>query len=394
MPTIYSPSGISSLKSTAFTGYGTAWTQMCYALLRQGFKFVPYSKRESADIYFVFAPTQNFVKHLEEAQPGKNQLVVYMFDWETDSVPERWVKEINEHADIVVTSTPFFVDVYKKSGITKPVLVWQHGVNEKFLDYTQREYKKGDDFYFYHYNAGERRKGWFEIIEAFTQEFSTEKNVKLIAKNSCSGQSFLDFDRVLSKAHDIRNQVIRYEQVLPIDELKALGKKAHCFLFPAYGEGYAMPVNEMMATGIPCILTKAHRFLDLPENIFVPVKTKVEPGRRYYKGTNWWVPDIADLRKQMRWVYENYSQAVEIGNKGYDYQVKSENIDKLCEQFLQNLTEEIKKVKKIDIWLNSKSETKLSQKQAKSTQSVQSKKEKVKNTILTPRKKKATKQKT
>lgn len=328
-----------------YYGYGTAWKMMYTALENNKVQLNQYENSADSDI-FIFCPPQEFQQNIEKIEKIGNQKVIFMFAWECDGLAETWVEAINKYADIVAVSSPFLVNICKKNGIKKPVTAWQHGVNTKFDNYKKREYKKGDDFYFFTYNAGEQRKGWDFVLKAFDEEFGNEHNVKLIAKNNGKTcQSW--FDLTLARFNSNKKKdIIRYEEFMSFDGLIDLAHKSHCFLFPALGEGYALPVFEMMLTGLPCILTKAHRFADIPENTFLPVGTELKKGRKLYNVGNWWEPKIEDLKKQMRFVYENYSQASKIGKIGYQYAKEKEDTDIFTKDFLKFLTKNLVKHKK------------------------------------------------
>lgn len=336
-----------------YYGYGTAWTMMYKALENNQIQLDSQNNTQE-NIVFMFCPPHEFGNLFgrikDKLFPG--QKVIHFFDWECDNLAKQWVENINNYADISVCPTPFFKDIYKNAGIKNPILIWQHGVNKAFDKYKERKYTKGDDFYFFTYNAGEKRKGWDFILQAFFEEFENEHNVKLIAKNNnriCPGW----FDLSLSKFDsDKRKDIIRIQELMSFDELIKLAHKSHCFLFPALGEGYALPVVEMMLTGLPCILTKAHRFLDLPGNTYLPVETETKQGRRLYNVGNWWEPKIDSLKKQMRFIYENYKECKEIGLNSYNYVKEKEDTDIFTKEFLKELLKEIDKTETKTIKLN------------------------------------------
>lgn len=89
---------------------------------------------------------------------------------------------------------------------------------------------------------------------------------------------------------------------------------AHCYLQPSRGEGFGLQPLQALAQGLPTVLTAAHghdSFAHLGLGI------GATPARSAYfiygDAGDWWEPDFDELCDRMRWVYENYDQAVDEG---------------------------------------------------------------------------------
>lgn len=95
-------------------------------------------------------------------------------------------------------------------------------------------------------------------------------------------------------------------------------RACQAFVLPTAGEGWGCPPVQALACGLPVIVTdcmgpgetlKDDTGTPFPGVRFLPAKqepTKVQ--HEYYEESNWWVPDVKDLRTAMREVYENYQK--------------------------------------------------------------------------------------
>jgi glycosyltransferase involved in cell wall biosynthesis len=103
-----------------------------------------------------------------------------------------------------------------------------------------------------------------------------------------------------------------------------LYKSADCFVFPSKGEGYGLPPREAMATGLPVIMTEYGSLIERVDPctyypIPVIMMEKVDyPTKNLISLENedlgeWAVPDMYELRRMMRKVYNNKSEAKQRG---------------------------------------------------------------------------------
>lgn len=78
-------------------------------------------------------------------------------------------------------------------------------------------------------------------------------------------------------------------------------------MLPTRGEGWGLPIVEAMSMGLPTIATNfSGPTAYLNERTGYPVKYSLNPD-----GTA--EPDIADLRRQMRRVFQDRERAAEVG---------------------------------------------------------------------------------
>lgn len=274
----------------------------------------------------------------------QNRPKIIMFTmYETSKWPPRWIMDIEKYADAVFVPCNWNKEVLLSQGVTKPIHVIPLGYDDEHFKYYERPDQIKTPFNFLHYNAGNERKGYDVVCEAFLEEFGeTDDNVRLILK-SLPGYYHKNLNKYLG--HNKIPTPIYKE--MSRNELYEFSKGCHCFVFPSRGEGFGLTPIEMMATGMPTILTDGHAFKDYhkPEHSY---GVGWEPIKAVYRTHEWmdqgdWAnPSIQDTRKQMRHVFENWKEAKAKGKKAaqfvknnftYNSSIKAmrESINKLSE---------------------------------------------------------------
>jgi glycosyltransferase involved in cell wall biosynthesis len=89
---------------------------------------------------------------------------------------------------------------------------------------------------------------------------------------------------------------------------------AHCYLQPSRGEGFGLQPLQALAQGLPTILTAAHGH-DSFAHLGLGISATPAKSAYFIYGDagDWWEPDFDELCDHMRWVYENYEQALDQG---------------------------------------------------------------------------------
>lgn len=237
--------------------------------------------------------------------------------FESTKIPDSWLDYL-ESAEKILVPSQWCHDVFKKSGIETEVVPL--GYDDRVYTYIERENKRKakKEFVFLHYNAFNIRKGFVEVFQAFTKEFAPDEPVKLIFKTNLKSLPF-----PISPVRYPNIEVINgaYES----HELADLCGRSDAFVFPSRGEGFGMTPLEAMATGLPTIVPNAHGITEyFNANYMYEVKVGEMCDALYQRYKNedtgeMYVSDVADLRRQMRYVYEHQDQALEIGKKASEY---------------------------------------------------------------------------
>jgi glycosyltransferase involved in cell wall biosynthesis len=263
----------------------------------------------------------------------KYKIIYTMF--ESDKIPEDWYDYLHA-ADLVIVPSKWCQKTFKKSGVDS--IVVPLGYNDKVFKYVKRP--KRDTFTFLHYDAFNARKGHFEVLEAFDQEFDKvkEKHIKLILKTS---REIAPIPIVPSEYPNIK---VVYDKV-PEQELFKLCEQADAFLFPSRGEGFGITPLEAMATGLPAIVPNAHGISEyFNKNYMLGVRATEKCTAIYRRLTNVGYMrkcNVDDIRKQMRWCIEHPDEARALGTKASKY-VQKWTYSKTAEQ-LKKIFDDIKK---------------------------------------------------
>lgn len=244
------------------------------------------------------------------------RLLYTMF--ESDKIPEEW-PEYLEAADEVIVPSNWCADTFERAGVKRPTVV-PLGYNDRVFKPIERDLpmEAGRDFTFIHYNSFNIRKGFREVLEAFTQEFADNEPVKLILKTTFDHPPVPILKSVYPNIEVVTGKFSELE-------LWRLLGRADCMVYPSRGEGFGITPLEAMATGLPAIVPNAHgisEYFNADYMREVRVAEKCPAMYNRFKGVDvgqMVICDIGDLRKQMRWAYNHQSDARELGRKAQTY---------------------------------------------------------------------------
>lgn len=240
------------------------------------------------------------------------RLIYTMF--ESDKIPEDW-KELLLEADQVIVPSHWCKDVFAKAGVKSTVIPL--GYDDSIYTFYQRRKRK--TFTFLHYNAFNVRKGFLELFKAFTEEFDPKEDVELVLKTTSNNipsampinpRQYPNIKVITGKQND--------------QYMKELLQNADCFVFPSRGEGFGLTPIEAMATGLPAILPNAHGISEYFDKRYMyGVKCSPCPATySAYKNQDVGQMvqcDVADLKKQMRYVFEHQKEARDKGKLASKY---------------------------------------------------------------------------
>ncbi len=263
------------------------------------------------------------------------RLIYTMF--ESDEIPQDWPEYLMA-ADEVLVPSKWCSDVFKKSGINTTIVPL--GYNDRVFNYIHRDIpvEKSQPFTFIHYDSFNIRKGFFEVLEAFSQEFKKNEPVKLILKTV----------RPETPVPIVPSQYPNVEVVkgvLDEPELLELLSKSHCMVYPSRGEGFGITPLEAMATGIPAIVPNAHgitEYFNAQYMLEVNVKEKIPGLYKKFKNQptgEMVLCDIDHLKKQMRYAFNHQEEMRELGRQASDYvkrftyQRTAENLKSVIERW-------------------------------------------------------------
>jgi glycosyltransferase involved in cell wall biosynthesis/tetratricopeptide (TPR) repeat protein len=220
--------------------------------LRRHFRQKP---SESADVH---------VRHLyppDWSSPPSGHWVV-MQPWEFGSPPREWVATLTEWVDELWTPSAFVRDSFIRAGVpAELVQVVYPGVDTGLfrpgsppLPLTTRK-----RFRFLFVGGTIARKGFDLLLAAYVRTFRREDDVCLVVKDlgvsTCyRGQTMQE---EIARLQNIPNapEIEYLDHGLSAEEMARLYAACHCLVLPYRGEGFALPVVEAMACGLPVIVT-------------------------------------------------------------------------------------------------------------------------------------------
>jgi len=236
---------------------------------------------------------------------------------EVSGIPDSWVQCMNQQDEIWTTSE-FSKKVFKNSGVKTPIYNMGEGIDPNYFhpEIIPYRFRPKPDFAFVSNFAWGRRKGSDIIFKAFQDEFGPKEGVRLVVNclPSYLGHKIGDEIKKL-KLRDDRAPITVIDKGIPDEEVPQFYRGGDAFVLATRGEGFGLPILEALACGLPVVTTGATGPLDyllkdgkpLPGVHLVPAKTKLFDGRDscYYDGFDWMQPSVAQLRKKMRYVFEN-----------------------------------------------------------------------------------------
>jgi len=228
------------------------------------------------------------------------------FGWEESRIPRAMVDDFNRYLDGVGVMSRFVRDVLRDSGVDIPIRVVGNGVEapdpEATVDAPELADLRG--FTFLHISSAFPRKGVDVLLEAFFAAFDGRSDVSLILKTFPNPHNRVaEIITALRARHASPPDVRWIDRDLDQRELEGLYNLADCYVHPARGEGYGLPVAEAMAAGVPVISVAYSGLADfVSEETAVTIPYRIEPAQTHLDVPDsvWAEPDGEALAEAMR----------------------------------------------------------------------------------------------
>ena len=240
---------------------------------------------------------------------------------ESISVHPHLVERCNQMDEILVPTT-FTAEVFRKSGVTRPIHVVSHGVDTSYYrpPDVPRPLPGGSDFNFLAVATHVERKNIRHLVKAFLEEFRTSDDVALFlllrpeyhtSQNNVALE-FTEWER--EYAHESSAPIYLWTGYLTRDHLRDFYANSDCYVMPS-NEGFGLTVLEAMACATPVIALDHGGVTDFVNGHNGALVAK---GREYvatdidtlpYVGDRFYEPDMTELKRAMRDVYTNRLQA-------------------------------------------------------------------------------------
>ena len=227
----------------------------------------------------------------------------------------------SQMVDIILAPSQATKNLAKWNGIKKPIYVVPEGVDPDF--YKPKEEKTVKfNFLFVGSWTGDYidRKGAGLLIKAFHEEF--KEDIELNLKISTFFAPEFDAKKCVRDIIGVDDERIKINQKkLNAEEIRELYWNASCFVLPTQGEAFGLTAIEAMACGVPTIIThdKNSGHMDYTKDYvtYVNWKELIQGDKRFYHPENRFpLPDLEDLKKKMREVYENNKDKRELALEG------------------------------------------------------------------------------
>ncbi len=113
---------------------------------------------------------------------------------------------------------------------------------------------------------------------------------------------------------------------------------AHCYLQPSRGEGFGLQPLQAIAQGMPTILTNAHGQASFA-HLGYGLSTSFSKADYFLYGDagEWWEPSLDELCDYMKYVYENYDEALAHAHAGALTVAREFTWQNTADQFLDAL---------------------------------------------------------
>jgi len=153
-------------------------------------------------------------------------------------------------ADLLLVVSDFYKELLTEMQIAKPARIHaiRHGVNFSHIPSIKVNGEKDFDACFM--GALMPRKGIFDLIWAWKRVVDEKPNAKLAIIGVGEESVVRKLNLLISKL-DLGQNIIRTGWL--DDEKYKIMKRSRVFVFPSYGEGFALAICEAMACGLPVV---------------------------------------------------------------------------------------------------------------------------------------------
>lgn len=237
------------------------------------------------------------------------------FGWEESRIPDAMVADFNVYLDGVGVMSEFVRDVLRDSGVNIPIRVVGNGVEppDPTATVDAPEVVRLRGFTFLHISSAFPRKGVDVLLRSYFAAFDGQSDVTLVLKTFPNPHNQVaELLADLRSGHADPPDVRWIDRDLDEGEIEGLYGLADCYVHPARGEGFGLPVAEAMAAGIPVITVAYSGLADfVSEETAVTIPYTLEPAETHLNiaGSVWAEPDGDQLTIEMQRVVADPGRA-------------------------------------------------------------------------------------
>ena len=251
--------------------------------------------------------------------------------WEYEAVPRKWIADIQEHVDELWVPSDFVRNAFLRGGVDPDRLrVIPPGLDVELFQPEGESWQPDGSrgFVFLFVGGMILRKGVDLLLEAYGEAFTAEDEVTLILKQIGS-HSFYQHNTLADRIRAFTDNpasphLTLIREGLQEAKLAALYRGSDAFVLPYRGEGFGMPIAEAMACGKPVVTTAlgpAQEFCPPELGYMIPARVVPVPDDPPALGEltgelTWFEPDVGELARTLRYIYENRDEAASRGMAG------------------------------------------------------------------------------
>jgi glycosyltransferase involved in cell wall biosynthesis len=195
-------------------------------------------------------------------RPAPGGRLALIQPWEFGAIPQQWLAPLQQAVDELWVPSEYVRRMYVEAGIdAERVVTIPNGVDLEVFrpDGPERdlpEAGEGTRFLFVGGLIG--RKGADILFEAWRRAFAGRDDVTLVLKDFGAKDIYRNTGREPIREHIASGalpRIVLIDEDLSTDDVAALYRACDVLVHPYRGEGFAMPVLEAMACGLPAIVT-------------------------------------------------------------------------------------------------------------------------------------------
>jgi glycosyltransferase involved in cell wall biosynthesis len=294
------------------TGYGRSFADLYLACARRGMPlighpFFHYNVDRQIDVDVFYGMPSDYWHNSYSTRHGDSLRGVFTM-YESTKVRPEFIPEINENFDFIIVPSDYCLTSFREAFPNKPVFKCPLGVSgDEFPFFDRPLDRKPFTFVWNGFVLG-GRKGDRECAKAF-QSLKLPGS-RLILKSLPMITQYNQWTHLVQPKGHEAFVVYPYTH----SELYSLYCDSDVGLHPSSSEGFGLCPIEMMATGLPMIMTDCTASEEqFDETDCLRVKTNLTTNWAVKDGTVGHVADVESIKEQMVYAYEHQAEMRERG---------------------------------------------------------------------------------
>ena len=228
------------------------------------------------------------------------------FGWEESRVPQAMVDDFNSYLEGIGVMSHFVREVLRDSGVDVPIEVVWNGVDkhDPAATVVAPELQGLRSYRFLHVSSAFPRKGVDVLLDAYFAAFDGTDDVSLVLKTFPNPHNTVaDLLAAARASHPNPPDVRWIDRDMDTTEIQGLYNLADCYVHPARGEGFGLPVAEAMAAGVPVISVAYSGLADfVSDETATTIPFRLEDAETHFEipYSVWAEPDRSALAERLR----------------------------------------------------------------------------------------------